>query len=459
MSQFLVQGGVLLNDLGSNQVQYEIGVEKLVMSPLNGILDDHAPHIVRERKALSNLLLEYDAAKNKLLRTKEGDANEEREEKLASELSEIEARLNNSRENVEMLMLHFLAKEGDVGNTMLKYFELKRDYHAQMADQITQHIDQFRASLSAISPTFGCDLKTHLDKNASLTRSPIAFPIRLCVVRLLQLDAFKEEGLFRVAASGLKIKRLVGLVDAAECTDEDASHANDITDPHVFAGTLKLYLRELPDPILCATKDMYREWLSACSCSTVDKRVAIAALLHTLPTENFVNLRYVAAFLHRVCLNSELNKMTASNLGIVMAPNLIFDNAAATGDFSETSVINDIVESLIRDFEYYFGDLDDVHLLKDPPCLIGRRNSGFQFRNSTNHQQKPAAVKPEPLESQNDNHCRPSTPPQTPTRPVPAQRTPVPKPRNSRNKMNPPPRPSERPSIRAKPNDENNTKL
>ena len=141
---------------------------------------------------------------------------------------------------------------------------------------------------------------------------------------------------------------------------------------------------------------MYREWLSACSCSTADRKGAIAALLHTLPADNFHNLKYFLAFLHHVSLNSDINKMTATNLAIVMAPNLIFETLPDTSpgggggggrhsqqqqqpavagpghdSFTETSVINEIVESLILDFEYYFGDVTQVQLLKDPPCLIG----------------------------------------------------------------------------------------
>ena len=123
----------------------------------------------------------------------------------------------------------------------------------------------FRLSAAAVAPTYGCDLSAHLKRNSSLSRSRLAFPIRLCVVRILQLDPhLTEDGLFRVSAPTLKIKRLAALIDAGECTDEDASHANDIFDVHVFAGALKLYLRELPQPLLCSTQDMYREWLSAC---------------------------------------------------------------------------------------------------------------------------------------------------------------------------------------------------
>ena len=58
------------------QVQYEIGVGKLVLGPLRGVLDDHHPPIVRERKALANCVLEYDAAKNKLARARDAAATQ-----------------------------------------------------------------------------------------------------------------------------------------------------------------------------------------------------------------------------------------------------------------------------------------------------------------------------------------------------------------------------------------------
>ena len=99
-----------------------------MLGPLGGVLEDHHPPIARERKALSNCLLEYDAARNKLARAREatasvtdaGAATErvEREERLATELADVEAKLNNCRENVETLMLQFIAKE--VGETYKK---------------------------------------------------------------------------------------------------------------------------------------------------------------------------------------------------------------------------------------------------------------------------------------------------------------------------------------------------
>ena len=77
LSSFLMDSGHLLNDLAASQVQYEIGVEKLVLQNLSGIVDDHVPNLAKERKTLTSLLLDYDAAKSRLVnyRQKEGSAS------------------------------------------------------------------------------------------------------------------------------------------------------------------------------------------------------------------------------------------------------------------------------------------------------------------------------------------------------------------------------------------------
>ena len=103
LSAFLMDGGHLLNDLAASQVQYEIGVEKLVLQKLSGIVDDHVPTLAKERKTLSSLLLEYDAAKSRLVnyRQKEGSASAHggtvesdlREDRLSSDLADIETKV------------------------------------------------------------------------------------------------------------------------------------------------------------------------------------------------------------------------------------------------------------------------------------------------------------------------------------------------------------------------------
>ena len=103
LSNFLMESGHLLNDLAASHVQYEIGVEKLVLQALTGIVDDHVPTIDKERKSVKSLLLDYDAAKSRLVnyRHKEGSASSHggtvesdlREDRLASDLADIETKV------------------------------------------------------------------------------------------------------------------------------------------------------------------------------------------------------------------------------------------------------------------------------------------------------------------------------------------------------------------------------
>ena len=141
---------------------YEIEVEKLVLNSLNGILEENVPQIAKEEKGLDKNLRDFDAAKAILAnhRTKlenvsgnaaNYDEGIEREEKLKNELADIETRLNHSRESVELHMLQFLSKESDVGQLLLRYFELKREYHASVAERISKEINAFQESLSGKS--------------------------------------------------------------------------------------------------------------------------------------------------------------------------------------------------------------------------------------------------------------------------------------------------------------------
>lgn len=131
------------------------------------------------------------------------------------------------------------------------------------------------------------------------------------------MDAIKEEGLFRVASSTLKIKRLAALFDTGEASD---FVINEITDPHVFSGecvllvlvfnlylltkyistyllvsgALKLYLRELPVPLLGQN---YDRWMTDCVQKDERRREAIDSILSALPQSQRHNLHYILKFL------------------------------------------------------------------------------------------------------------------------------------------------------------------
>ena len=104
-------------------------------------------------------------------------------------------------------------------------------------------------------PLFGCSLASHL-ASFSLP-SGIAFPLQLCVTRLVILG-LEEEGLFRLAAGASKVKRLRAELEAGLTISLPSL---ETADHHVLTATIKSYLRELPEPLMGA--ELYKDWLEA----------------------------------------------------------------------------------------------------------------------------------------------------------------------------------------------------
>lgn len=102
-------------------------------------------------------------------------------------------------------------------------------------------------------PVFGQKLEDHL----RVTGRRIAYPIELCICTLLELGV-EEEGLFRIAAGASKVRCMKLRLDS-NCLDLES--AVEYRDPHIIAGALKSYLRQLPEPLL--THHLYEEWMAA----------------------------------------------------------------------------------------------------------------------------------------------------------------------------------------------------
>lgn len=94
-------------------------------------------------------------------------------------------------------------------------------------------------------------------------------------------------------------------------------------DHHVVdvANILKLFFRELPDPIL-PPGNIQDSVLRCLLCG--DRKVnALRLTCLLLPSLSLNTLAFFMQFLHTVSMHSEHNKMTVSNLSIIFAPGLM----------------------------------------------------------------------------------------------------------------------------------------
>nr|XP_054531736.1 SH3 domain-binding protein 1 isoform X3 [Pan troglodytes] len=138
----------------------------------------------------------------------------------------------------------------------------------------------------------------------------------------------------------------------------------ELRENHGQAGALKSYLRELPEPLM--TFDLYDDWMRAASLKEPGARLqALQEVCSRLPPENLSNLRYLMKFLARLAEEQEVNKMTPSNIAIVLGPNLLWppekEGDQAQLDAASVSSIQvvGVVEALIQSADTLFpGDIN-----------------------------------------------------------------------------------------------------
>ncbi|MBN3280601.1 RHG25 protein, partial [Polyodon spathula] len=107
------------------------------------------------------------------------------------------------------------------------------------------------------------------------------------------------------------------------------SFPND-TDVHTVASLFKLYLRELPEPVIPWSQ--YEDFLNSCMPHiTVGSDVSpifqgqeqLENQIALLPRANYSLLSYICRFLYEIQLNSSVNKMSVENLATVIGVNLL----------------------------------------------------------------------------------------------------------------------------------------
>jgi len=142
---------------------------------------------------------------------------------------------------------------------------------------------------------------------------------------------------------------------------ESVSHAGVFD----FAGLLKQFLRELPEPLL--TSRLQDSFLNCYDLTPPSKRIsAILLLCHLLPSHNLSALQYICAFLRRVVDRSVHNKMDTANVAICLAPNIFHTNTASAGigsDATKSMLTGQvgIVEVLIDHADEIGVVSDDLH--------------------------------------------------------------------------------------------------
>ncbi|XP_023684428.1 rho GTPase-activating protein 24 isoform X1 [Paramormyrops kingsleyae] len=139
-------------------------------------------------------------------------------------------------------------------------------------------------------------------------------------VDFIRQRGLQEEGLFRLPGQANLVKELQDAFDCGEKPFFDGSS----TDVHTVASLLKLYLRELPEPVIPFAK--YEEFLACATLLGREEESGMKELrnqVEILPQVNYNLLKYICRFLDEVQSYSDVNKMSVQNLATVFGPNIL----------------------------------------------------------------------------------------------------------------------------------------
>uniref|UniRef100_A0A8C4SD67 Rho GTPase activating protein 17b n=1 Tax=Erpetoichthys calabaricus TaxID=27687 RepID=A0A8C4SD67_ERPCA len=381
----------LAMDLSAHEVQ----LEREVLDPLNQLAEVEIPNIQKQRKQLAKLVLDWDSARtrwNQAARSIISGANylaqTAKVDSLKEEVDEASNKVELCKDQLAADMYNVCSKEGDYVCHFVMFLEAQADYHRKSLAELENLLPVVRAQQEswAERPAFGTALEDHLKRS----NREIALPIEACVMMLLE-TGMKEEGLFRIAAGASKLKKLKAALDCSTSQLEEF-----YSDPHAVAGALKSYIRELPEPLM--TFQLYDEWIQASSITDHDKKMqALWVTCDQLPKANKANFRYLIKFLSKLAKESDVNKMTPSNISIVLGPNLLWaKNEGTLAELAASTSVHvvSIIECFVQHSDWFFPEDIDFNISGVFAPAVPTVPS-----NHTNHVSPPTnEVEPNPAE-------------------------------------------------------------
>ncbi|KAJ3186275.1 hypothetical protein HDU85_007715 [Gaertneriomyces sp. JEL0708] len=220
--------------------------------------------------------------------------------------------------------------------------------HQHLGTKLSQkNIDTY--SLVSNRPSFCLDLQTLLERDGC--------PVPIVVQKLIQHIehcGMATQGIYRLSGNAHAVQRLRGMLnkDPEVCLDGKDGEAWDI---HVITGALKLFFRELPDPLF--PRSVYRGILEAAAIEDERMRlINIHEFVNALPDVNYITLQALIGHLWRVAKNENHNNMSVVNLSIIWGPTLL--DAPKDGlqnqSTSDIKLQTRVVEVVIANYDTIF---------------------------------------------------------------------------------------------------------
>jgi len=163
------------------------------------------------------------------------------------------------------------------------------------------------------------------DLNETIRRENTEIPLILSkCTKVIEDIGLDTPGLYRYSGSNSHIQHLRSLFNKNSylTTLDEVINTENLSD---ITGLVKLFFRELPDPLLI--RGLYHQFIEASKIEDDRRRlIEIHELVNKLPDANYLTLRFLIGHLFKVQGHQATNKMSISNLAIIWGP-ILLDNS------------------------------------------------------------------------------------------------------------------------------------
>ncbi|XP_069810108.1 rho GTPase-activating protein 40 isoform X2 [Dendropsophus ebraccatus] len=168
------------------------------------------------------------------------------------------------------------------------------------------------------SRLFGVSLASLLEQDRKLMSNTQVPLILQAILNCLEKNGLELQGILRICGSQARMK---SLQQRLERNFYAGLFSWDEVNPHDAAGLLKLFLRELPSPLL--TAEYLPAFTAVQKITDLKQRLqALNLLILVLPEANRNTLKALLEFLSKVASHEKRNLMSLWNIATIMAPNL-----------------------------------------------------------------------------------------------------------------------------------------
>lgn len=195
---------------------------------------------------------------------------------------------------------------------------------------------------------------SHLHLVCEHEKSTVPQFVRLCITAV-EKRGLDVDGIYRVSGNLATIQKLRFVVNQEEKLNLDDSQWEDI---HVVTGALKMFFRELPEPLFPYC--FFEQFVEAIKIQDNATRIkSIRSLVKKLPRPNYDTMKILFEHLQKIAAKESVNLMSTQSLGIVFGPTLLRPEKE-TGNMAVHMLYqNQIVELMLSEYSKIFGSEED----------------------------------------------------------------------------------------------------